>query len=303
MPHSPKHAVTTLATDRYQLDLLPSLGGSIGGLRWWHPDGRWINLLRPLQPGPATGPTVLDVSCFPLTPFANRIRDGRFRFAGRDLQLAPGVFGPHPEHGHGWLQPWLLQPIDASSAELILTHAPDAWPFPYTIRQRFTLEPDGLTIDLEARNDGNEPMPFGFGLHPYFPRTPSCMLRASVNGFWETDAAVLPTRHTAVPATLDPRTGMPVSHITLDNAFTGWDGIAHITWPELGTRLAIVAEEPLRVLFVYVPQGETYFCAEPASNVTDAFNLAEAGRTDTGMMALAPGEMIEASVTFEASVI
>ena len=43
---------------------------------------------------------------------------------------------------------------------------------------------------------------------------------------------------------------------------------------------------PLGFLVVYTPPGEDFFCAEPVSNATDAFNLAAAGRTDTGMLVL-----------------
>lgn len=35
---------------------------------------------------------------------------------------------------------------------------------------------------------------------------------------------------------------------------------------------------------------------EPVSHVTDAFNLADAGRTDTGMLVLEPGETLRMAV-------
>jgi len=41
----------------------------------------------------------------------------------------------------------------------------------------------------------------------------------------------------------------------------------------------MTASQPLGALYLYVPPGSDYFCLEPASNITDAFNLAAAGRT------------------------
>jgi len=54
----------------------------------------------------------------------------------------------------------------------------------------------------------------------------------------------------------------------------------------------------IRFLVVYSPPGEPYFCAEPVTNCTDAFNLAVQGRTDTGMIVLAPGEVVTVIIRF-----
>jgi len=36
------------------------------------------------------------------------------------------------------------------------------------MEQRFRLGTDGLEIELITRNESRMPMPYGFGLHPYF---------------------------------------------------------------------------------------------------------------------------------------
>ena len=59
----------------------------------------------------------------------------------------------------------------------------------------------------------------------------------------------------------------------------------------------MTAEAPLDFLVVYTPKGRSFFCAEPVSHMTDAFNLAAGGRTDTGARTLAPGETLRAVVT------
>ena len=87
-----------------------------------------------------------------------------------------------------------------------------------------------------------------------------------------------------------------MDRVALDNAFVGWDGRAVIAWPERGVQLRLGARGPLGTLVVYTPPGESFFCAEPVSHITDAFNLAAAGRTDTGMLTLAPGESVRVSL-------
>ena len=59
---------------------------------------------------------------------------------------------------------------------------------------------------------------------------------------------------------------------------------------------------PLDFLVVYSPAGEDYFCAEPVSHCTDAFNLARQGRRDTGMLTLGPRATLGVSVRFRPSV-
>ncbi|HEY2889019.1 MAG TPA: aldose 1-epimerase [Dongiaceae bacterium] len=288
--------IVRLARDNLALELCPVLGGSIAKFRFNHPAGGMIDLLRPTSAASLAKGDIEAVACFPLTPFSNRLRQGRFTFEGREIALPLNTSGPHVEHGHGWQNPW--QAIDATpeSAVLRLAHKSDAWPFDYVMEQRFHLGADGLEIELITRNESNMPMPYGFGLHPYFPRTPECRLTAAVSGFWETDAEVMPLHHTTPPAALDPAKGLPVADRVMDNAFTSWQRRAVIDWPERATRLAMTATGPLGVLVVYIPPGENYFCAEPVSNITDAFNLAHE-RSDTGMQIVGPGASVSARVT------
>ena len=184
-----------------------------------------------------------------------------------------------------------------------LRTTPGWWPYTYDITQEFRLSALGLAVRMTAANLGPEAMPFGFGLHPYFPRTPHCRLEANVTGLWEADAAVLPLRHAALRPELDLRRGVPVNSVVCDTVFTGWDGRASLTWPEHATRLRMTAEPAMGNLCVYIPRGESYLCVEPVSNITDAFNRAAAGATDTGLIVLEPGHSISADVTFSAEAI
>jgi aldose 1-epimerase len=292
--------VVKLRAGRAELGVVPGLGGSIAYYRWTGGAGSH-DWLRPGTPEAPLPESADQLACFPLVPFSNRIRDGRFDFDGREIRLPLNQWPqPHAEHGHGWQAPWRIVERAADRLTLELDHPADAWPFAYRARQEFMLTDSELQVTLSAENRDRNPMPIGLGLHPYFSRTARCRLSARVDAMWATDNEVMPT----VLIDADPRfvhDGLPVAETALDNVFTGWRRDATIVWPERRARLTIDADPPLDFLVVYSPAGEDYFCAEPVSHCTDAFNLAGKGRGDTGMLTLDPGATLPVSVRFRPS--
>ena len=150
---------------------------------------------------------------------------------------------------------------------------------------------------LTLTNESASTMPAGLGWHPYFRGTPGTSLTADVQAMWQTDDEVMPTTLSAPWPGADPTRGVTVDAVALDNCFVGWRHRAVIVRPEEGVRLTMTAQAPLDFLVIYTPSRRTFFCAEPVSHVTDAFNLAAAGRSDTGMRILEPGETLRATVT------
>jgi aldose 1-epimerase len=242
---------------------------------------------------------VTALGSFPLVPFSNRIRDGRFDFAGRRHQL-PRSFAAvaHPLHGHGWQSAWTLTEHSAACAELLLRHPADDWPWRYWARQRFTLDDSGLHHELDLHNDSDEPMPAGVGLHPYFVRSADVRLFAQLPQVWPTDADCLPSAAVATPAAWDFTAGRRIAELALDHCFSGWDGRAVIDWPTARCRLVIDAAPPLTTLVIYSPAGGDFFCVEPVSHVTDAINLSQRGVSGTGAAVLLPGQTLHASTRF-----
>jgi len=279
-------ALIELVHGGYRAGIDPAIGG---GLAYWrgHQD-----LVRPAAAG-ETSPQ--QFGCFPLVPYSNRIRNGRFEFAGQTVQL-PLNFGDHPHsiHGHGWRNAWDVVNQNAAQLRLQYRHQGGAWPFSYLAEQTFRLDEAGLSIDLRLLNLGHGPMPCGLGLHPYFSATPECRIEADVDGVWLTDDEVMPTAWAPTPGNWDLRNGCAVAGMGCDNLFTGWDGTARISWPEWGLGLSMTASANLGYLVVYAPTGEDFFCAEPVSHLTDAFN----NREDAGVITLQAGDDVTASVAF-----
>jgi aldose 1-epimerase len=287
----------TLRADGAGLTVAPAVGGAV--TRYWlERDGTTWEWLRPM-PAEAVGGRHPDLAAaFPLVPFSNRIREGRFTFRDRAVVL-PLNRPPerHAIHGHGWQSAWRPVHVGPAETRLEYRHAGAAWPWPYRATQHFTLTPTSLTVALTLTNEGDTPMPAGLGWHPYFPRTPRATITATVRAVWLTDNEVMPTALASPTVPADPSRGVAVDAVALDNCFVGWSRRAVLEWPESGASLAMTAGPPLDCLVIFTPPGRPFFCAEPVSHVTDAFNLAHAGRADTGRQVLDPGAMIETAIT------
>jgi len=288
--------IITLRAGDCGLQLAPEAGGMV--TRYWlERDARTWEWLRPASDLALSRRDGYEASAFPLVPYSNRIRAGRFRFGDRDVTLS--LNRPperHSIHGQGWQVAWTASDVSANTAQLEFHHAADAWPWAYRATQRFALSPTNLTIELALHNDSDAPAPAGLGWHPYFLRTPRTTLTAPVTGIWLTDAEMMPTELAQPPVSADVSRGVMIDAVALDNCFTGWNRRTVIDWPELGARLVMTAEPPLDFLTVFIPPSLPFFCVEPVSHATDALNLA-GPPAEVGRRQLAPGETMRTSIT------
>jgi len=280
-----------LSAGDYQLALAPERGGSILRFDW-----RGQPLMRP-----ACGPSILDVACFPLVPFSNRIAHGRFVADGREVTLRPNfpsVDHLHPLHGFGWLADWSVADSTASSVTLLHDCPAGEWPWPYLASESFALDEGGLTISLSVTNLGASAMPGGLGLHPYFPRQAQTVYRGLHRGEWRNGDDGLPLALHEKGAPDDWWRGKPVATRTVDTAYTGRAGNLEIAWPERDLALTLEPSDNLAFTVVYTPAGEDHFCVEPVSHMTDAVNRPGEG---TGLAMLAPGVTMSASLRLRAA--
>lgn len=293
-----ENALIRLASGRLELILSPRVGGSIARFDFLSDEGP-LPIFRGSDGAPEL---VLDTGCFPLVPFCNRIRNGRFRFRHREIVMAPNMAGdPSPLHGHGWLAPWTIERMEERDAELLFRHEPSEWPWSYEARQLFRLDVDGLTIELTCRNLADEPMPCGLGQHPYFPCTAETRLDTRVSHAWTIDDKVLPVDK--VPATgrydLQDRR---VCGQDLDNGWGGWGGMARMHTP--GQPFAIEMSSPDAKFFqLYSPREGGLYVAEPVTHANAALNEPEDRWPGLGLRVLNPGEEMSFNARFEVRVI
>ena len=290
-------SLIALRSGRAELRVAPQVGGSIAAYYERTGEGL-LHWLRPATRAALAARDPLQMASFPLFPYCNRIRNARFEFDGRPINLAgDGNTFAHALHGHAWRRAWQVGARTASSVQLDLDHTPDPrvtgdWPFRYSARQQIELIGDALHVTLSARNLDDGPMPFGMGHHPYYPRTRDTRVTASVAAMWHADPAVLPTHLGAHPAVEALREGMLADAFDLDNNFTGWGREAVIAWPEERREVTLIADAKFGQMVVFAPASEALLCVEPVSNTTDCFNLSSETREHVGGCVLMPGEEI-----------
>ena len=270
-----------------RLALRPDLGGAVAGL--WHGD---MPVLRSTEPAALAQSRL--AAMYPLLPYSSRLGYRRFRWRGHDYTTAANVAdSPHSLHGIGWQRPWKLVASSVLEVVVELEHGGDAdWPFAFTARQYFALTPESLTVRLQFTNAAAIEQPTGLGWHPYFVKRPRSRLHVELSDRWDTDATQLPTRKVAQPG-IDS----DLSHLAYDNCFDGWHGPASIRDEHFSLRLS----SSLGHLVVYTPPERDYFCVEPVSHVSNAIHMAEPAAY--GIVALAPGATLEASMTLDIGVV
>ncbi|MCO5398135.1 aldose 1-epimerase [Ralstonia soli] len=277
------------------MDVAPAAGGRIASLASVSEGGQRIDWLAPMSEAclrdgfdglawPKTG-------CYPLLPFSNRIRDGRFQWGGREIRLAPHPGQPHAMHGLAHARPWTVEQLTASSIVLGLRYVPetDNWPWPFTATQALTLSPVGLDAVITLRNDSESDMPAGGGFHPYFVRTPGMRVQFDAPTMWPTDAGEVAIRREPATAREDFCVARALPDDALSVYYSDWNRQAVVSHDD-GAALTVNADDPLDHFILHAPQGQPYFCLEPVSHVADAINLAEQGWGGTGLRTLAPGE-------------
>ena len=269
----------------WRAELEPRLGGAVLGLTF---RGRPI-----LRPTPEGADDPLQTACFPLIPYANRIRRGRFRFDGQahDVGATPG-FEPHALHGVGWRTALTAEQVDAHAAVLTLRHDAGAdWPWAFDAEQRLVLSDDGLSIVLSLTNRDDRAAPAGVGLHPYFHRPPDARLTLAAPRVWLTDD-LIPRALAPADALFDWSSGPSVADAPfVDNAYDGWTGEARLASSNGG---AVIAAPGVDRVHVYAPQAADFVCIEPVTHRPDALNAPDG--EPSGLVVLQPGQSLSLSM-------
>ena len=238
-----------------------------------------------------------------LVPWPNRIRDGRYRWDGEDLQLPiTEVAAGNAMHGLLRWTAWDLLARDEASVSLGTTVWPQpGYPFQLDVRATYGLGPDGLAVTVAAANVGTRPAPYGIGQHPYLAagddRVDSALLTVPAAEWLRTDDRGIPVAVEPVDGSAyDFRTARPIGDLRLDTAYADLQrdaqGVAVVRLEhaagEWGTELWMGEGAG----FLQVFTGDTLpdpdrrrwgVAVEPMSCPADAF------RTGTGLVRLEPG--------------
>lgn len=243
-----------------------------------------------------------------LFPFPGRVARGRFTFRGRDYELQKRANNGNAIHGFVYDRPWQVVASGASAREgavLVGRSESLAFPelagqYPSAFRLDLTYRLRGWALGIEARaeNVGPEPLPVGYGLHPYLhapidhgESAGGCVIEVPVTSRWEL-VDMLPTGR-ILPVEEDLAAGVSLEGRRFDDVYTGVmmsGGGSRCVLTDTRARLAVVveADRGFREWVVYTPPRPAV-CFEPYTCVPDALNLEPRG-VDAGRLVLEPGE-------------
>lgn len=286
----------TIRSEEISLSLVPEWGGSFTRFAANTAAG-WVDVMRP---SPEALSSSSDASSFLMAPYPNRIRDGRFTFAGEEYQLR--FPEKHAIHGDVRNRPWKVEEVSETSTTLSFRSRDFKdvnYPFPFFVRQKCEVVGDALRVTCFLTNEGVTPMPAGCGFHPYYNRalagkSEEVRIQFCAVGVYPFTGAIPLPDAMAKPlgSSLDfsEERVLPES---LDHCFSGWDGPATITWPHSRLRVVMKASPTFGHLVVYSPPGKSFFALEPQSQMNDGFNFLAQGERSTGVVVLQPQESLE----------
>ncbi|WP_114521733.1 aldose 1-epimerase [Altererythrobacter sp. ZODW24] len=265
-----------ISADDWTATVKPEVGGALASLKW-----RETDILRPM---PEDSGDPLQAACFPLIPYCNRIRFGKFAWQKREVVLPPNLADDlHSLHGLSWQSAWNTVSIAPHMIEL--AHRYDGsgpWPWAYDALQTFHLSEHGADITVQVTNRANVPMPAGLGLHPYFRKRPESRVRFEAGTTILVDDGNIPTsEREAGDHFAKWSKGAALPPLQVDHCHADWRGEVVIE-DDLGRITMTATGTPY--LHVYAPLDDTTLCFEPVSHMPDAVN-----QDPGGMMALPPG--------------
>ena len=243
-----------------------------------------------------------------LFPFPNRIRDGEFSFHGQRYTVNP------PRHGFVRDKAWTVRDTGASEAEGAWIRSSfdtadyaeqilPQFPFPFRLEVTYRLKDGKLEMNTRAQNTGEEEMPLGFGIHPYFRLPNQGAIQVPAQKRWELVDS-LPTGNLLdVEDYYDLRQPKDLSGLKLDDIYSDVvsdaDGLVRCILDDQQKATQTVVEfdaKQFPYVVVYTPPAPRQaICIEPNTCPTDAFNLQNRG-VESNLIVLRPDEAVNFQV-------
>ena len=198
-----------------------------------------------------------------LLPWPNRIEDGRYTFAGDELQLALTEPSRHnASHGLVRWANWTAtsREPDRVVMELVL-HPQPGYPFTLGLAVEYRLGPGGLSVSTTATNLGVRPCPYGAGAHPYLTvGTESVddvvLLMPASSYLWSDERGIPREERLTERSPFEFDQPKPIGTLVMDTAFTGLtDNEAVVASPDGLRRVRIWWDEAHRWVMIFT--GDT----------------------------------------------
>lgn len=229
----------------------PDEGGRVGSLE--------VGGVALLHADPSNGP--LTWGCYPMAPWAGRVRNGQFTFDGVACQL-PLNAPPHSIHGTGFVSRWEVLDAGRDYCDL-QTELP--WPYGGTATQHLQLDEQGLGCMLTVFANAVA-MPAVVGWHPCFVKPQRADLEFARMYVRDDD-------YMAIAELVEPK-----PH-PWDDCFVEPLAPLRLHYPTLTVTLTSDCDH-----WVVYDEPEHLTCVEPQSGPPDAFTIGGATRLEPGDM-------------------
>ena len=286
-----------LQAGQARLTLYPELGGMINALEFATPDG-----VRNVIDGVAQSelPNNPGYRSALLFPFPNRLRDGRYQFAGRSHQFVVNEAATQTAlHGFLWAKKIsvMAQEKTATAHSIRLRYEcrnEPGYPFAADLELSYTLRSEGaLDVELTVINSDNCAIPFGIGWHPYYTlgcNLADCQLQTPAMRRSLIDGRMLPTGDGIADERF--QSSRSLGETSLDNCFAldadvDGDQCVRFFNPAAGFGLELwqkTGANGMNFLQLYTPPERQSLAVEPMSCGIDALNTGE------GLQVLEPGQ-------------
>lgn len=291
-------ALHTLQNAHWQAGILPETGASIafGRIRY---SGNWIDVLRPTAEVDYGNSS--KSSSFIMLPWANRIKDARFSFQGKDYQLEPTPDDGTARHGDVRKRAWQVEDASETYIRLSISVPNGNFPFPFSAKVEYRLEGSDFIWTLLLKNESDQAMPSGFGFHPYFVLTGgdnTPQLQIPCEKYFQLTDFVATSAPISIIPKLDFRELRTLDDASYNDLLTSRinDDPVRIVYPVWNKEIQMHADELYNHILLYTPLDEPSFAVEPQTNTNDGVNLYTKGIEGSGVFVLEAGEEKTASV-------
>jgi aldose 1-epimerase len=214
-----------------------------------------LDLLVGRPDDPALDPEMEPMTwgCFPMAPWAGRVRRGEFRFDGSTYAL-PRNLPPHAIHGTAFVRPWHVVASDQRSVSMTCALG-SPWPLGGVATQHIELATDHVLCQLLVTAEEHS-MPAQVGWHPWFTKPLSAT--PAFASMYRRDAEGVPTGElvSPPPGPWDDCFMGPIGPVELQ-----YDGL--VVDVETDCDHWVVYDEPRHAT-----------CIEPQSGPPDGFTIA-----------------------------
>ena len=214
--------------------------------------------------------------CYPMVPWAGRVRDGVLRWRGEEHVLPTHLLPPHAIHGTLLEARWEVIEGGPSSATLAADLGPP-WPFGGRAVGRVTLGPSSLRAELEV-HAAARPMPAIVGWHPWFRRVLRDPAGAAVGEPVSVDLDAGGMLRRGADGLPDGTVVRPVPPEPWDDCFIDVAGTPGVHWPG-ALEVRIESDAPFWVVYTERDEG---VCIEPQTGPPNGLNTGEHAVVEPG---------------------